>query len=183
MCCRDNLRHDLSILRCVVRELLDYCARCEDELNGTLVEELSPADRVHLSPDATALASFVQDDSLSSDASLISTHFRGELNRCLARLHSEASSVLSLSRNLARGKELVGEGLCELVQPPRRLHVKDPARRSISEPSSPSLKLLDEMRHEKDRISEEARREKEDLQQQVSHLQVTCEGRPFSWGF
>ncbi|XP_063244341.1 pericentrin-like isoform X2 [Bacillus rossius redtenbacheri] len=169
---RDELQQALVVLRCVVRELLDYCARCEEELNGTLVEELSPTDRVHLSPDTTALASLVRDHSLPSDSSHVSMSLRGELDRCLARLHAEASSVLALSRGLTRGKELVGEGLCELATP-RRPPPNDPAhsllyaRRSMSEPSSPPSKLLDEAQRERDRLLEEARRDKEDLRLQV----------------
>ncbi|PNF22698.1 hypothetical protein B7P43_G07122 [Cryptotermes secundus] len=92
-------------------------------------------------------------------------------------LRAARSQVTELERELGK-REDVTEGFGESIEPclVRRLHnmaqLQDKARSVLSERAfgdhkSPHLKLIEELCQEGDRLSEEARKERDDLQQQV----------------
>nr|CAD7399431.1 unnamed protein product [Timema cristinae] len=162
---RDVLRRLVATLQCLLQELVNYFGQCEEELNSSLVEGLNTTDKVHFAPDVSELMSFLHDSSIGDTSRDVSVNFRGELDRCLERLRMESATILGLSRKLreAEGrKEVVNEGFGESIQP-----IAQGMRVVLNDPSSPHLKIIEELCQEGDRISEEARKEKEDLQQQV----------------
>nr|CAD7428853.1 unnamed protein product [Timema monikensis] len=162
---RDVLRRLVATLQCLLQELVNYFGQCEEELNSSLVEGLNTTDKVHFAPDVSELMSFLHDSSIGDTSRDVSVNFRGELDRCLERLRMESATILGLSRKLREAesrKEVVNEGFGESIQP-----IAQGMRVVLNDPSSPHLKIIEELCQEGDRISEEARKEKEDLQQQV----------------
>lgn len=111
---RDRLRRSMLALRNLLRELLKYFTECEDELNNTLIDELTKnyeanlsdsitdiSKRVHFTPNFNDFLNIVDNTSLTSfDSADLSVDFKTELDSCLDRLKADANAVLALTSNL-----------------------------------------------------------------------------------
>lgn len=117
---RDNLKKSNKNLRHLMKELLRYFKKCEDELNNTLVDELLKQGfdksishiegdldlkRVHITPDFTEVFNIL-DTNIITEQTDLSFDLENELELCLEKLKEDANAILAASVNF-QGKESV----------------------------------------------------------------------------
>lgn len=112
-------------MRNLLRELLKYFTKCEDELNNTLIDELlkigleqnlnqsetnidqsslnpdslTILTRVHFTPDFSDFLNVVDNTTTSLDTTDLSLDLKNELGSCLERLKADANAVLAMTIN------------------------------------------------------------------------------------